>query len=385
MSDTAVDAVVTEALAIEAPAAEAPQASAPVRREAVRERILSSEWKDEQALLAERDASPAEPVRATTGEEGAEDGAEMGEAAPARDTAPPAPDEAVPSPSDEPPAEAVIGEGGNRIVVRTADGKFAPAPDVKLEFQVGEKVYLKSPAELVRMARDGVAGQQFRQEAQQYREQVPQLVQQYEALQQELEAQRALNLEILNDETAYLKRREEWDVLNSPQERLRRMEEQQRTEYQQRVAAQEVAQRQQVVLQYYQQEIAPVQDDILTNYPQVSQEAKLGRISLDTAPLMQNGVIPPHRLPEYKAYLEGPFKDWIRSEAARIDAANAQREQQLKQTIRQGQQQAQQVVQSVGKQLAPSGRAAPDAPPAPRKPRNREEAKALIIGRSWQD
>lgn len=380
MSETAVDAVVTEALAIEAPTAEA---SAPLRREDVRERILSHEWKDEQALLADRESSPAESVRATTGSEGAEDGAEFGDAQ-GRDDATPAPDADSP-PSDEPPAEAVIGEGGNRIVVRTADGKYAPAPDVKLEFQVGEKVYLKSPAELVRMARDGVAGQQFRTEVQQYREQVPQVLQQMESIKSELEAQRALNLEILNDETAYLKRREEWDLLNSPQERLRRMEAQQQMEAQQRYAAQEAAQRQQVVLQYYQQEILPVQEDILTNYPQVSQEAKLGRISIDTAPLMQNGVIPPHRLPEYKAYLNGPFREWLYAEAAKVDQAIASRNAQLKQTIRRGQVQAQQVVQSVGKQLAPNGRAAPDAPPAPRKPRNREEAKAMIIGRAWQE
>lgn len=386
MSDTAVDAVVTEALAIEAPAAEAPQASAPLRREDVRERILSSEWKDEQALLAERDASPAEPVRATTGSEGAEDGAEMGEA-PARDTAPPADSTGgTPSPSDEAPPEAIIGEGGNRIVVRTADGKFAPAPDVKLEFTVGEKTYLKSPAELVRMARDGVAGQFYAQEARQLREQqLPAIQQQFVALQRELEAQRALNLEILNDETAYLQRRQEWDQLNSPEAKLARYEQQRMQELEQSRASQQLAQQQQLVQTYFVQEIKPVQDDVLTNFPQVSLEAKMGRISMDTTPLLRNGVIPPDKLPEYRAYLDGPFREWLKSEAARVDQANATREAQLKQTIRQGQQQAQQVVQSVGKQLAPNGRAAPDAPPAPRKPRNREEAKALIIGRSWQD
>lgn len=379
MSDTAVvDAVVTEAIGVEAPA---PEAAAPIRREDIRERILSTEWKDEQALLADREGAP---VRATTGSEGAEDAGEFGDPE-AAGTATPEPESTEAADPSEPPPEAVIGEGGNRVVVRTADGKFAQAPDVKLEFQIGDKTYLKSPAELVRMARDGVAGQQVVQKARQYEEQVPQLMSQYEAMQQELEAQRALNLEILNDETAYLRRREEWDLLNSPQERLRRMEEQQQAEYQQRVAAHEAAQRQQVVLQYYQQEIQPVQEEILTNYPQVSQEAKLGRISIDTAPLMQNGVIPPHRLPEYKAYLAGPFREWLQTEAAKMDRIAAQRDAQLQQTIRQGQQKAQQVVQSVGKQLAPNGRAAPDAPPAPRKPRNRQEAKEMIIGRAWQE
>lgn len=374
---TAVETVVTEAFD-----SSTPSAPAPVRREAVREQILKSEWKDESTLLAER---AAEPVRATTGAEGAESEAELGDvdAAPA-DTATPEPDSSGGA-GDEPPPEAVIGEGGNRIVVRTADGKYAAAPDVKLEFQVGDKVYLKTPGELVRMARDGVAGQQFRQEVQQYREQVPQLVQQYQTLQQELEAQRALNLEILNDEQAYLRRQEEWQLLNSPQERLRRMEEQQMSEHAQRRAAQEAAQRTQLVQQYYLQEIQPVQDDVVNGYAQVSMEAKLGRISIDTMPLMVNGVIPPERLPEYKAYLDGPFREWVRAEAARMDQLTATQRAELQASIKHERQKAQQVVQAVGKQLAPNGRAGADVPPPPPKPRNREEAKRLIIGRAWQE
>jgi hypothetical protein len=366
---TAVESAVTAAF--ESPT-EAP-APAITRREEVREQIASTEWKDESTLLAERQ-DPS--VSATTDAEGAEPAS--GE---------PATPEADASGGEgaEPPPEAVIGEGGNRIVVRTADGKYAAAPDVKLEFQVGDKVYLKSPSELVRMARDGVAGQQFRQEVQQYREQVPQIVQRFEALQQELEAQRALNLEILNDEQAYLRRQEEWQLLNSPQERLRRMEEQQYTELAERRAAQEAAQRTQIVQQYYLQEIQPVQDDVVNGYAQVSMEAKLGRISIDTMPLVVNGVIPPERLPEYKAYLAGPFREWVKAEAARIDQMTAQQRAELQASIKQERQKAQQVVQSVGRQLAPNGKAAPDAPPPPRRPRNREEAKALIIGRTWQE
>jgi len=365
MSDTAVavEAAVTEAF----DSTPAPEAPAIVRREDLREQILNAEWKEEAELTAP--AMDAE-VEGVEGELPSDD--------PTLQTA-----EGGAPDLGEPPPEAVIGEGGNRVLVRSPDGKFAPAPDVKLEFQVGDKVYLKSPAELVRMAKDGVAGQHYYQEAQQLRTQVPQLMQQYEAMQQELEAQRALNLEILNDETAYLQRRDEWSVLNSPEERLRRYEAQRQQEMQQQQAAQEAAQRQQVVLQYYEHELKPVQDDILNNFPQVTLEAKLGRISIDTAPLMSNGVIPPHRLPEYKAYLAGPFREWVKHEAARVEQAQAAAAAQLKATIRQGQQRAQQVVQSVGKSLAPTGQRGPDVPkPAP-KPRNREEAKMAIINRAW--
>jgi hypothetical protein len=210
-------------------------------------------------------------------------------------------------------------------------------------------------------------------------------VQQFEAMQAELEAQRALNLEILNDESAYLERRDQWSQLNAPEARLARMEQQQQQEYAQRRASEEQARTVGVITQYFEQNIKPVQEEILDGFPQVSLEAKLGRISIDTAPLMQNGVIPPQRLPEYAQYLAGPFRQWLQAEAAKVDQISAQREQQQQQQVRQQQQRAQQLVQQVGRQMAPTGRAGADVPPPAPKPRTREEAKAMIIGRPWQD
>ena len=62
-------------------------------------------------------------------------------------------------------------------------------------------------------------------------------------MQSELEAQRALNLELLSDESRYLARKEEWDRLNAPEERLRRLEAERAQDFQQRRAYQEQAQR----------------------------------------------------------------------------------------------------------------------------------------------
>jgi hypothetical protein len=376
MSETAVavETAINEAFQ---PPAE-PAAPQIVRRDDVRAQILSQDWKEEPELVAQRGGdAPAEgsgsPAEALEGAEGASGQGESSEGA--ETSAEPEFD------LSEPPAEAVIGEGGNRVVVRTPDGKYAAAPDVKLQFQVGDKIYLKSPAELVRMARDGVAGQQFREEVKQYREAVPQLAQRLESMESELEAQRALNLELLTDESRYLARREEWDRLNSPEERLRRIEAEREYEFTTRRAQQEEAQRRNVILSYYTQEVKPVQDDLLAGFPEVSLEAKMGRIALDTAPLLVNGIIPPERLPEYKAYLNGPFREWVQSEAAKRSQAETQRRTQLDTERRK----AQTVVQSVGRQLAPNGKAAPDAPPPRPKPRNREEAKQAILGRNWQD
>lgn len=373
MTDTAAAVETAVSAAFEAPTESAP---APVvRREDVREQIMSADWKDDSELAAERVA-----VAPDEGDETGDGAPNAGEALPDAD------------PTGEPPAEAVIGEGANRVVVRTTDGKFASAPDVKLEFAVGDKTYLKSPAELVRMAKDGVAGQQYYQEVQQFREQVPQLLEQYQTMQQELEAQRALTLEILNDETAYLQRRDEWSQLNTPESRLARLEQERQQELEQRLqyeqqsrAQQEQARQQQLVMAYYQQELKPVQDELFEQFPDVPLEAKMGRIAIDTLPMMEHGVIPPHRLPEYKAYLAGPFRQWVQAEAARFRGMTAAQQQQVQHAQRQAQQQAQRAVQTVGRQLAPTGRAGADVPPPAPKPRNREEAKAMIISRPWQE
>ena len=372
MSDTAAAVETAVSAAFDAPTDAAP---APVvRREDVREQIMSAEWKDDTQLAAEKGAvTPGDSDETGAALFAPNNASSSGNALPDADA------------TGEPPAEAVIGEGANRVVVRTADGKFAVAPDVKLEFAVGDKIYLKNPAELVRMAKDGVAGQQYYQEVQQFRQQVPQLLEQYQTMTQELEAQRALTLEMLNDETAYLQRRDEWSNLNTPEARLARMEQERQQEVEQRLhqeqqsrAQHEQARQQQLVAMYYEQELKPIQDELLDSYPDVPLEAKMGRMAIDTLPMMEHGVIPPHRLPEYKAYLAGPFRQWVHSEAARFAGMSASQQ-------RQAQQQAQRVVQSVGRQLAPTGRAGADVPPPAPKPRNREEAKAMIINRPWQE
>lgn len=372
---TAVASAITDATGLAAPAA--PPAPAIVRREEVRERIMAQEWAEDAP------DAPAAPEAAAIAEV-MTDAPEL--EAPAAEPEAPATDEPAPAeleadPTGEPPAEAVIGEGGNRVVVRSTDGKFAPAPNVKLEFVVGDKTYLKTPAELVRMARDGVAGQQFAQEVKEYREQIPQVVERFKALEQELEAQRALNLELLTDEGRYRERKYEWDQLNSPEQRLARYEREREQELYQRRATEQEARQRDVVLQYYTQEVKPVQDDLFTKFPQVALEAKMGRIALDTASMLVNGVIPPNRLPEYKAYLEGPFREWVQAESAKVEGVQRQREAQIATQRRQ----AQANVQTVGRKLAPTGKAAPDVPPPAPKPRNREEAKRFILERAWQD
>lgn len=369
MSDTAVavESAISEAMGLEAPAAEA----APiVSRDQLREQIALKEIETPAPEATETPETPDSEAETAPAEPSATEG--NPEATPEGEPAPE---------TGEPPAEAVIGEGGNRVIVRTTDGKYAAAPDVKLEFQVGEKTYLKTPAELVRMARDGVAGQQFAQEVKEYREQIPQVVERFKAMEAELEAQRALNLELLSDETRYLSRKEEWDRLNAPEARLARLEAEREQEFVMRRATEQEARRRDVVMQYYTQEVKPVQDELLAQYPQVALEAKMGRIALDTASLLVNGIIPPERLPEYKAYLDGPFREWVTAEAAKGEAAERQRHTQIETERRK----AQQAIQQVGRKLAPAGKAGPDAPPAPAKPRTREEAKAMILNRPWQD
>jgi hypothetical protein len=326
-------------------------------------------WQDEATIFAER----------------------AGEQAPSAPETPPA-SEPAPAPEVKaeeipttPPPESVIGEGTAAVVVRTPDGKFAPAPDVKFEFTVGEKTYMKTPAELARMARDGVAGQHFAAEVKQYREEVPRLVEHAKTLEQELEDQRALNLELLSDEAQYLTRKEEFDRLNAPEERLRRLELERDEELRMQRASSQQARQQQAVIQYYTQEVKPVQDQLLTDFAEVPLEAKMGRIALDTAGMLENGIIPPKRLPEYKAYLDGPFREWVAQEAAKTKGAQVASREALEAELRDLRAKHQTSVQQVGRQMVPAGGMGGEAPPAPLPPpRTRDEAKQRIISRSWE-
>lgn len=296
------------------------------------------------------------------------------------------------APAPEPTGEITIEEDGITLrAERNADGTFKtkldPTQKLDLEFkdkQTGEiRKYTKTLPEVLRLAKDGVALQakiqEYTPEIQFYREKAPVWERQFTDMQQQLDDMAALNTELLTaDEHVVVQRRDEFAKRNSPQARLERLEQEKQ--------AREAAERQTSTRREVAERARSFIQTRLSSALQTAKDAGLdgdavaGKIALATTPLTVNGVVPPENWHKVEQYINGPFKDWVTSEAARKRAADEAASLARKQT-EDAQRRAQQVVNDAGRAMAPIGKAAPDAPAALPKPKNTQEAMHRLINR----
>lgn len=264
---------------------------------------------------------------------------EDGEVAPEAAEAAPAPVEAtdidIPGLEPEKPAEKATDEsekdatavddapGAGKFRVRAEDGKLTAAPNVKFEFQVGDKVYAKDAAGVIRMAIDGIAGQKVAAHAKQLEtEVIPRL--QYEsqqrltALQADYDAQVALNADILADETGetWAKNHEKFAQSHSPEQVALRAQEDANA-LRQQLAEQQA---QQYTAQVYATQVTPILARVAAECPDVSDHTRAGILADLTKDLLVQGRIPPERYPELVQRLNGPFAQYAKAEQDRFSA-----------------------------------------------------------------
>ena len=208
--------------------------------------------------------------------------------------------------------------------VRNEDGSFVETPPVKVEFRVGEKVYTKDVASLVRMAYDGVAGQKAVAQNKQYEaEVIPRI--QFEAnqriqqLQADYEAQVALNAAILADETGetWAKNHEQFAKAQSPEAIALRA--QQETESLRNSLAEQ--QERQYRDNIYATHIQPALNQVAQECPDVSDHTKAGIIADLTKDLLVAGRIPPQRFPELAQRMQSQYVTAVRAEQQRFSQA----------------------------------------------------------------
>lgn len=271
-----------------------------------------------------------------------------------------------------------------KLRFRNAAGEYTASAipsDHKIELEVNGKKYVKDFAGVARLAVDGIANQQHANENRQIKTQViPRYESQISTLQEQLDTMVALNREILADEGRYAERRQEFQRLNSPEERAVRAERalvDERTSREQQTTSQRVA-------EYYSTNILPALHDVLAGAATVTDEEALGRIALDTRDWVVDGAIPPQRYPEFAAYLRGPFATWAKAHHAKNEAAStARRETETRAAAERGRQvQAQLDTREVGNAMRPAAAAAaPSAggPVSTQPPRNRAEARRQIM------
>lgn len=210
--------------------------------------------------------------------------------------------------------------GAGKFRVRDDAGAFTDTPAVKVEFQVGEKVYTKGVPELVRMAIDGVAGQRAVAQARQFESEIiPRLQSEAQAViaqvRADLEAQIELNAAILADESGetWAKNHEKFAQARSPESVARRAQEEANAAR----AALAESQQTQYVQHIHATHIAPVFDRVAAECPDVSDHTKAGFVADLTKDLLVNGKIPPERFPELVRRVQGPYVELARAEQAR--------------------------------------------------------------------
>lgn len=296
---------------------------------------------------------------------------------------PPAPDAAA---VVEATGEIIMEEDGIALrAERNADGTFKSKldPSMKLDFEVkgenGEtKKYTKSLPDILRMARDGIWGQQVRQEVTYYRENVPRWESHTTDLTAKLDAQMTLNRELLSaDPETVNARRAEYQAEMSPEKQLERL----RAEKLRETDAQRSREQQELVTHraqsFIQTRLAPT---IKNAEDSLGVEVVAGKLALATAPLLVNGVIPPDRWPVMEQYINGPFKVWVQAEAAKLKSTRDARALSEERTAA-AQRKAQAAVNDAGRAMVPVGSPAPDTPPALPKATTIQEVKNRLIHR----
>lgn len=304
-------------------------------------------------------------------------------------------DVASDTPTDTPPSAApeLVGEiqseeDGLRLTAeRNADGTFKTKldPTQKFDFAIKDKAtgetktYSKTIPELMRMAKDGIEGMRLRTEVQQHRQEVPQLREEVQSLTALLQDQYALNRELLSaPDELVIQRREQYAKEMAPENRLARENEELRRKA-------DLYERQTQATEHNTRRDAFMQSRGITTAIQNAEavlgvEVVAGKLSLATAPLLVNGVIPPDRWPVLEQYIKGPFSQWVAAESTRKQTQD--REAALaRQATAEAQRKAQTTVNDTARTLVPVGRAAADAPPELPKPKNVQEAVNRMVHR----
>jgi len=242
-----------------------------------------------------------------------------------------------------------------------------------------ERIYQKSLPDLMRMAKRGVRMQQAEPELAHYRENVPKWQAQHQTLTQQVQTESArakqyesLAIELLTAPPEVVdQRREAYAQEFTPERENQRLREQLARANNrpapppaQPQAPQADPQVQQMTAAFGQR-TAPVLQEVETL---VGREAAVGQMALFTLPLLVNGQLPPNRLSEVEAYINGPYREWAKSVAAGKTTAAQELE-----AARVVQQRAQQAANTIGSAARPTGGMASNAPVPQAPARNREE------------
>lgn len=298
----------------------------------------------------------------------------------------PAPE--APPPTPELQGELAVDDGELKLASeRNADGTYKTKidPSAKFDFVVTDKesgetkTFSKTIPELMRMAKDGIWGQKVRDEVKYYRENVPQWQETHTTLGQQLDDLRALNVELLTaPDEIVIQRREAYAKEQAPERRLERENsdlKQKAEAYDRAVQQRELGRKREAFM-----ETRGLNTIITEAESKLGVDMVTGFLSRGTLPLLVNGIIPPERWPVLERFVKGPFAQWVAANATQKQTQDRQAAL-ARQATDTAQRTAQSAVNDATRTMVPVGRASPDAPPEPPKPKNVKEAMSRMVHR----
>lgn len=317
-----------------------------------------------------------EPEQDPTDEDASE--AEGDDTAPEADDAAPEGEEAPATEASEEPKKLLTS-----FVVKDDEGKETAPPSLKLSFKAGGKMQEDVPLDkVVRLAQSGFYAEQMVAERDQLKRQVPEIQSELDRIAVALEDQKALNARLLEDDEFLLNARDQYAAVNTPEHRAQRAE----------AKLRETEQRQQqhrLVEEangFVTQTVTPILSRLAEEYPTVTVEELYGRLTIETAPLLRNGVVPRNQWSEVARLLETSVAQYAEAQHVRRDGDRVKATQKATKEVTKAQETATKANRVLAKAMAPAGKGTVKAkPPAIRTAEDAADSviadiKSMVFG-----
>ena len=200
---------------------------------------------------------------------------------------------------------------------------------MQLTFNANGKQETVSLADVVRRAQSEPG---IQQQARQFRLNAEQLQQEKDARDGELEQVRAIALRMARDHDFHATVTQQLEQYDAPESRADRAEQALATERKRQQETSEQEQFNTTVQSFGMNVVAPTLNDLFTKYPNVNPQEIMGQFTVDTQPILVNGIIPPSRHDELAAYLRGPLMQYAEQRHNAMEADKAKIADEVRKT-----------------------------------------------------
>lgn len=270
-------------------------------------------------------------------------------------------------------------------------GELEIPANVKVKFNAGGKEHDLRIDEVVRMAQQAPNIEHQRAtERQAAQQQIEQASAQLMQLQQELQRNNALYEQLLSDPALYQQAATSFQAMNTPEQRLARLQQQheaERQQYQQTIQQTQLQQTITAAANYTASRIAPSVESLIQQHPAVDAGDVMAKFHELTAPLLaaspNGGVwVPPNRLAELESTVLPELTKWTQARAAKVQQASTAATQKANAEVQKAQLDAQLAKRQLARPLTPAGTPARADTPPPKPIKSSGDAIEAILAKA---